>query len=370
MKNILALVLIFSMLILPAEAAKFALNDNVEAEVNATARSYYFNDRRIIWSGQEATFGVEGALGAWINLEQNNLEARIGGNFYLNQRYGRNILRDPNLDLYSENWEYDVFEIDKLYIEIAKYGIRVKLGKDTTPFGRTYFPIYTNDRKLTPFIRGEAILWRETGLFGRYQYKWLILDIAVVNGEEDKDTNSSKGVAGRIGLEQDKWALGVSAKWQDGIGSGGQKTYKNHIGIDGMIKITEDITLSGEAIYDEYGLKRDFQGDFSWPRSLYYRDIYYKDATPIYGIGWYADIGYAKNPLSADLSYGEYYPQNIGNPYNDQVCRRCIAQVGYDIIKNLTLFGSAMIENKRETEAWRDYRENPYVFLVGAQYKF
>jgi len=67
--------------------------------------------------------------------------------------------------------------------------------------------------------------------------------------------NSSKALVARAGIDQPWYALGTSVKWQDGNGSETQKAFNNHVGLDAMIRRGQ-WTLSGEAIYDQYGLRR------------------------------------------------------------------------------------------------------------------
>jgi len=43
-----------------------------------------------------------------------------------------------------------------------------------TPFGRTYFPLYSNSRIDAPFIRTEAIGWRQTGVLLHYKHGLLV----------------------------------------------------------------------------------------------------------------------------------------------------------------------------------------------------
>ena len=94
-----------------------------------------------------------------------------------------------------------------------------KIGKFVTPFGRTYFPLYTNADWDAPFIRTEVIGWRETGILAHYKSGYFVGDIALTNGGENLYTNSSKFLVARVGLESDCWAIGCSAKKGNGNGS-------------------------------------------------------------------------------------------------------------------------------------------------------
>lgn len=349
-------------------AAEFKVSDSTDIRLDALLRGYYLNDQRIEWSGLESTFGVEAIISPWIEKKYNWGEIKVGGEFLLNQPFGENILMDiEGRREYRSNFETETFETSELNIQVKRGSLIFKIGKAETPFGRTYFQAFSNSRFDAPFIRTEAILWKETGIFLQYKPKFFVLDLAIVNGEEEKDTNSSKAGIARLGAEGENWAFGISAKYQDGIGSGVQKTFKNHAGADFMIRYSS-FTFSGEFIYDEYGLYRDYEDDIFWPRSLYYRDIYYRDETPVTGIGGYLNLGYRKANWIVDLNYGEYYPKEIGNPYHDDPIRRGLAKLAYNFTAELQAFGVVLIENKRETEEWKS-DARPFAVLIGLQYK-
>ena len=193
------------------------------------------------------------------------------------------------------------------------------------------------------------------------------MDLAIVNGEEDKDTNSMKGVIARLGVEGKNLVFGISLKQQDGIGSENQKTHKNHYGIDFMLR-NSSLIFSGEVIYDEYGFRKFFNEDeIFWPRSLYHRDTFYKFKTPIVGIGGYIDLGYRKENLFFNLNYGEYYPKKIGKPLHDDPIKRSTIKLAYNLASKLQLFVIGLLEHKRKTEDWQSAKTS--VLLIGFQYK-
>lgn len=351
-----------------AEALEFQPDGLTAFRLDALLRGYYINDQRIRWSGLEATFGAEAALSSWIEKELDSGRLRAGGEFFVNQPFDKNILRDNVRAAYHPNFQVSPFEISRLNLQYKRGALTVKLGKAETSFGRTYFPLFTNSRLDSPFIRTEAILWRETGVFMFYEPGVFVLDMAVVNGSEDRDTNSSKAGIIRLGIKGEKWAFGISGKKQDGIGSESQKTYKNHYGIDFMVRLASFV-LSGEAIYDEYGFRRNYsEADIFWPRSLYYRDTFYKDKTPITGIGGYLDLGYRATNWLAGLSYGEYYPRKIGHPYHDTPIKRSIVKLAYNLTSEFQTYGVGLFENDRREEEWKAVTSRLAV-LVGAQYR-
>lgn len=369
MKKIIFLVIPLMIIPISAFAAQYKIDDSTNLYIDGIVRGYYLNDQRIEWSGLESTFGAEADINSIIERDMSTWKIRAEGEFYLNQPYGRNILSDEMRNSYKSNFQTEIFTISKLNIQTELNNFTIKLGKGETPFGRTYFQTFSNSFLDSPFIRTESILWRETGLFINYTIGLFSLDAAIANGEKDKDTNSSKAAIGRIGVGKKNYAFGVSAKYQDGIGSGVQKTFKNHYGIDFMARYL-NLTLSGEAIYDEYGFYRNYnENEISWNKSIYYRDIFYKDKTPITGIGGYLNLGYKYAKLNIDLNYGLYYPQKINNPYHDELNHRGIIKIAYNLTSGLQVFGIGLLENERKAESWRSDAK-PFAFEVGLQYKF
>ena len=144
--------------------------------IDGWVRGYYLNDQRIEWSGQESTFGAEGGIAPVFRHQFDKLEMTVQGEFYINQPFNRNILVDTaERRSYAGNFDVDTFEISQLYIELQCGDWSLTAGKMVTPFGRTYFPLYSNSRLDAPFIRTEVIHWRETGLSARYcpgQFCW------------------------------------------------------------------------------------------------------------------------------------------------------------------------------------------------------
>ena len=365
-KMIKSKIFILTMLISISFLAKSIADTN--PQIKGAIRSYYLNDQRIQWSGLEATFEAEAVVDAAIEKDFSWGKTIVMGEFYLSQSLGDRILKDKNLNKYKTKFEIEPFEISQLYLQIKKGALSFKLGKGKTPFGKTYFPIFSNSRFDTPFIRTDAILWRETGLFFNYKQGLFVFDLAIVNGEEDKDTNSSKAGIARAGIKGERWAFGFSGKIQDGISSETQKIFKNHAGFDFMFCYSH-LIFSGEIIYDEYGFHQDYQGDISWPQGFYYRDIFYKHKTPVTGIGGYLDMTYQKKNWLVNLNYGEYYPKKIGKPYHDGTIKRIIAKAAYNITHELQFFIIGLSENERETEEWKSEAKGA-VFMLGLQCNF
>lgn len=170
-----------------------------------------------------------------------------------------------------------------------------------------------------------------------------------------------------MGLQEDDWAIGTSVKWQDGIGSEGQKETNNHAGIDAMFR-HGPWTFSGEFIYDEYGLRRGDLGlnDIFWGRSLYHRQLSQAQYGKLYGVGYYLDVGYLADRWQFNLNYGEYYPHAIGEHIHDAVSRRGIIKTAFNFSSNFAWYGMLMLENSVPEFNKMHAREGVY-FLTGFQ---
>ena len=333
-------------IVLPEEPpAKRRLLDCLD--IGLVARGYYRNDQRVDWSGMEETFGAEAALTPRLKQMCGDWEVTVDSEFYLNEPYNRNMLLDTaERRSYASNFRTDTLEISRLSVALRRDDFTLLLGKMNTPFGRTYFPLYSNARIDAPFIRTESILWRETGVLARYKPGMFVADLALVNGCENLDTNSSKALVSRLGLEAEQWAVGCSVKFQDGIGSEDQKEYRNHLGVDMMVR-DGSWNLSAECIYDQYGFTRPKFNpmDIAWDRSIYYRDESSGRNAPITGIGYYANLDYQWERWAATLNYGEFYPESIGVPQHDRVQRRGILKLACTFAEHLQVYSVVMLEN-------------------------
>jgi len=280
-QEVLALILLVTAVLVmagtePCGAKEFEIDDSNNLELEGLVRGYYVNDQRIRWSGLEETFGAEGVIRAHLEKQRAWGKLRVDSEFFVNVPTDDNILTDEARRQYHSTFEIEPFEVSRLHVGVEKGGFTFKIGKEQTPFGRTYFELFSNSRFDAPFIRTEAIVWRETGIFLNYERGLWVFEAALVNGVEDRDNNSSRAGIARVGLQADNWACGVSGKIQDGVGSGWEKKYNNHAGVDFMIGY-KGFAFSGEVIYDEYGFRGDYEAqDVGSPRSLYYRDIFLK----------------------------------------------------------------------------------------------
>jgi hypothetical protein len=363
----LLLFLVLPVLLFPRQNIK--LSDSTDLKLEIDFRGYAINDQRIYWSGLEFSFGAEASIRALIKKRFKGGFVFVENEFFITQPFGENILVDENREDYLANFQIDPFSISRLNIGIQIGNFSCRLGKALSPFGRTHFYSFSNNLNFgSPFIRSEAILWRETGIFLHYKLAFLSFDVAAVNGEENRDTNSGKAGIFRLGAEGKNWAIGVSHKVHDGFGSEWQKIYKGHTGFDFFLKIKK-FSVSGEYIYDKYGFHRPFdEEDIFWSRSLYFRDIFYAYDTPITGKGGYINLMYESEQMIINLNYGEYYPQEIGHPLHDPPIKRLVIKLAYTFAKKVRIYLSGLIENQREEESWSSGAK-PFAGLVGVEYK-
>ncbi len=341
-------------------------------EANFVVRGYYLNDQRIVWSGMEETFGAEGIIAPRLRQRCGDFEFLIDSEFYINQPYDRNqLMNNAERWSYAANFRIDPFEVSQLALVTNYEDWTFKIGKFVTPFGRTYFPLYTNSRMDAPYIRTETIRWRETGILAHYKSGYFVGDIALTNGVDNLDTNSSKALVARIGLESDSWAVGCSLKKQDGNGSESQKEFGNHYGVDVMFR-NGPFQFSSECIFDEYGFGRPgFDPlNITWVRSIYYRDVSSgQQGVPCTGIGYYANLDYADGPWNTTLNYGEFYPLYSGTAPDQRIQRRGIIKAAYRVAAPLQVFSVLMIENGGYIAQQNESRK-PITVLGGFQFTF
>lgn len=336
----------------------------------AQARGYYINDQRIEFTGEEATFAAEGVVAGGLQQQHGPWLLELETEVFLNQPFDRNILQDtPERASFAHNFDIEPFQISQLYMTARRGDWSATIGRFNTPFGRYYYPLYRNNFDDSPFIRSEAILYRETGLMAEYQPEGWAFAAALTNGGPEQDTNSSKAFVGRAGLDYQCFALGASVKIQDGVGSETVKVYKNHLGVDAMVR-AGNWTLSGEAIYDEYGRRRPdlAMDDIFWGRSLYYRDINKAPWEPIEGYGYYVNLGYEGESWSLMLNYGEFYPEQLGHAQHDVTSRRTLIKASRHWTPNWETYAIVMNENDLPNSFAFRTRQGMYM-IFGCQFE-
>ncbi|MEZ6105265.1 MAG: hypothetical protein R3B96_03925 [Pirellulaceae bacterium] len=295
---------------------------------DAVGRANYVNDHRIEFTGQEATFGVEGIVRGGLTRATSDWVIHGGTELLITQPFDDNILVDSvDRRAFAPNFNVDVLRISQMVLAAERGDLEIGLGKFVTPFGRTYFPIFTNDRWETPFIRAEAVDYRETGGFISYSPGNWDFDVALTNGNPDRDTNSSKAVVSRIGWSNATWVLGGSLKYHDGVGSEDQKVYHHHVGFDAAWRCGR-WTACTEMILDHYGYRRDTfaPGGITWGRSLYHRDIPPPGGGTLTAWGYYAGLRHDGDLWTTWLSYGEFFPDPVGDRIHDTANRRFLVK--------------------------------------------
>jgi hypothetical protein len=354
---------------------RYRVSQDTAFMMDGLFRGYLRDDARITWSGLETTFGAEGVLRPSFVSRTGDWVVATEGEFFLNMRYGTSILSDPQRDLYRTNFQIDTFQIQQLFVEATYGDTTLRIGRSRTPFGRYQSPMFTNNLQDAQFLRTDVISFFETGIFFRYRPNEWVFDLAIVNGEADLDTNSSKAVVSRLGYETCWWTLGASIKYQDGIGSEAQKRYSNYCGIDGSIALGRWL-IYGEAVWDEHGLHRDPTADPNFNpnnfgvRSLYGRDVFSgSDKSAISGVGAYLGVTYRADTWLVDLSYGNYQPEAIGLPTHDASTNRLLFKTAYVAARNLEVFLIALAENRRPADFPLNNTQ-PYAFWLGMQYHY
>lgn len=311
-------------------------------------RGYYLNDQRIQWSGMEATAVAEGAIYGNYRVQSGDWVTSVETEVFLNQPSDKNILLDTQERIsYAANYDFDPAELSRLNVAVRNGDWEIRMGKMWTPFGRYYSQLWSNQLIDAPFIRTESIRWRETGLLLRWDPGVWVFESGVFNGHHDRDANSAKAVFARIGAQGENWAVGGSIKYQDGSGSEQQKTFSRYAGFDAMVKQGR-WQLSGEVIYDEYGLRRpSFDPlDIFWEKSIYYRDLNDSLFDPISGVGYYATLDYNGMPWTLSLSFGQFFPEEIGNVMHDRTQTRGIVKLARSFGENLQAYSVFMKENE------------------------
>jgi hypothetical protein len=337
--------------------------------LSGKGRGYYINDQRIEFTGLEETFLVEGVLAGGIQQQSGSWLLSCDGEFFVNQPFERNIYQDsPIRQSFAHNFDPNPFQISQLNLSAQNGNWKGTLGRFATPFGRYYYPIYRNSFDDSPFIRSEAIIYRETGLMLEWTPSNWSFAAALTNGGFEGDTNSSKALVARAGYEGECFACGVSIKEQDGTGSENQKNYKTHYGVDALVR-AGCWSLSTEAIYDVYGLRRPFpQDDIFWGRSLYWRDVNKGPWQPIHGFGYYVNLQYQSPRWTMLANYGEFYPEQLGIAKHDQTNRRGLVKASRHWTPLFETYAVVMLETDLP-QAFAPVKDrNGVYYILGCQF--
>lgn len=337
----------------------------------AVVRAGYFHDQRYEFTGTESTFGAESQLYGELCEPCSLLNLELTGELYLTEPFHRNFLVDyPERESFRHNFDVEPVEISQLNVGWSHGDWAFVCGRFVTPFGRYYLPLFSNNRSDAPFIRSESILFRETGLMLTWEPRDWSLALAMTNGCDGRDTNSSKGVVSRVGIDREHFVGGISVKWQDGQGSEGQKQFNNHAGMDWLFR-TGRWAWAGEFIYDQYGIRRpglDLDS-ITWGRSLYNRQLNVGLNQPIEGLGYYSSVIYLENCRTWTLTYGQFFPNQIGDPIHDTTTHRLMGQVQWWWSDHASSYVSTFWENEVPNAQAGRTRYGFYL-LTGLQYAF
>jgi hypothetical protein len=351
----------------------FPLRENSNLHIEGLIRGFYRHDQRIEWSGLESTFGGEGIFRTAVQSREAGWILSAETELFVNQQPGSSILSDAERDLYRDTLRaLPPFQVFQAFAK-AQYGdVAVRIGRVRTPFGRYDSEMYSNNLFDAPFLRTEIIGFTETGLFLSFTPGPLAFDVAVVNGEADLDTNSSKGLLARVGYNGDILTIGTSIKLQDGISSEFHKRENNFVGIDWAAKFGRWLAY-GEVVGDRHGFKRNFNAFGNQLnlgiRSLYGRDVYIGDEVAIYGVGFHNGIAFRGDRWRVDLNYGFYHPQQIGIPTHDQDIHRGVLKGTLNLSDHCQIFGVALVENQRPRVGVLD-KYQPWALSTGLQFVY
>lgn len=342
-------------------------------DVSGLLRGFYRNDQRIEWSGVEDSFGAEAVLrGRW---ERANGPWRLAAQaeIFLNVPNGRSILSDPERDLYRSNFTVPALQVFQLFAE-ARYGDwSLRLGRFATPMGRYDSFMLTNSLIDAPFLRTEIIGFAETGVLISWHPGIWSFDVGVSNGEPDLDTNSSKALIARAGVDIGPWSSGVWIKAQDGISSEQQKRFNSFVGFDARLRF-DRLTFYAEGAIDEHGLYRDLDHEGNplalVPRSLYGRDVFKSFREPIYGGGFDIGVMWQLRRFRVDLNYGIYFPEQIGVDFHDEPIHRGLAKVMFEVAPKMQVYVVGIVENNRPQQVPAFNSAPPYMILGGLQFEF
>jgi hypothetical protein len=356
----------------PAEKLLFPLPNGGSLELEGLVRGYYRNDQRIAWSGVEETLGAESVLRPLVTLPEGAWTLRARGEFFLNMPNGTSLLHDPVRDRFQGDFSIPTFQIFQLAVEAERGDWLIRVGRIATPLSQLQTPILSNRLFDAPFLRTEIIGFAETGLFVRWHPDCWSFDVGISNGEPDLDTNSSKALVARVGIDRPRWSAGIWIKAQDGIGSEELKRFNSFAGFDASVRFGY-WTVYAEGLVDQHGLYRDL--DAINPlglsdRSLYGRDVNRAFWTPIWGGGFDVGATFRRDRLLIDWNYGVYFPQQIGVPFHDAPVNRGLVKCAWNLTERAQLFWVAIWENSRPQPFLLMNNSSPRALLVGAQIGF
>ncbi|MGE0433688.1 MAG: hypothetical protein AB7K09_11910 [Planctomycetota bacterium] len=347
---------------------------DLDVKAGGFIRAYYRNDQRIFFSGVETTFGAEAGLHARATWRRDGWDLSAATRFAINQPYNLNLFRvglsGPNG--YQKNFVVNELEIKEMYLEVGYGDLLFVAGKKATFIGaRPMQRAYANDGVDRPFLHTEIIDPTEVGVWAHLTPGCFEFIAGVSNGVEDIDTNSSKAVIARIGVNLPHMRFGVSARLFNRVGSEFQKYYSNYVVGDFMLM--RDGWYAGiEVGWDEHGLRRKLT-DLSLldRRSYYGLDVYNGETNPVWGFGIGVAAGYVGQVVRAEISLSSYRPEPIGIPTHDAAVFRFLAKLAITPFHSpdVELFAVYIDEPRRPVDPLIQTTRNWFIY-TGMQYRW
>ncbi len=345
------------------------LDNDSSVYFDGTIRSFLKLDQRISWSGAESTFAAEAVLRPRLERRGEWGTWRARGEFFLNQPMGT-LLSDPVRDLYREALETRPFDIFQLSLEYESENWRIRLGRIRTPLGHYPVPLLTNALVDAPFLRTEVLGFTETGMFVRWRPGLWSFDLGLSNGESNLDTNSTKALVARTGLEWRSLRFGIWLKAHDGAGSEQQKKFGSVYGVDTSVQFRR-WTIYAEGSLDEHGLYRgDADPQTLRPLSFYHREVYRGRRAPVWGGGFHIGAMLTFADFWIDWNYGVYWPEPIGVPSHDEPIKRALIKMTWNVARHFDVYALAIAENSRPQRFLELYNNSPRAVLLGVKVEF
>ncbi len=349
------------------------LNLEMEGWVNI----YYLNNQQIQHTGNECTFG------AFTDVE---LTLRPYSNFNI---YSKGLFRlQQELDSTARGYEKytkEPFEVRTLFIgiETKKCG-RVCLGKLEKGAGNFNYPDFVPADIFIPLDR-TRILRYDTGIFWDFGRRGWQARTALINGVEELDSNSAKGLFIQIEKSSKvsdslRGEAGVFAQVQDGRGSTPIKYDDNYIGtflaLDaGRLRLDTgaayhyygygDYRENMERAIDEhnYGTDFDLEEGYNFDNPKENKE----------GLSWHisADIvNLFMENLKFSLSYSGFIP-NLESCERraDKIKDRFVSTIIYNI-ENLDIFAAVMRGKDPYFFSKRESKESCFAYALGLRLHF
>jgi hypothetical protein len=117
--------------------------------------------------------------------------------------------------------------------------------------------------------------------------------------------------------------------------------------MDWMFRLTPELFLAGEVIYDEYGLRRPGYSldDIDWGRSLYNRQLNKGVLMPLTGWGYYVDLIGTRPRFDWSIGFGQFLPNPVGDLTHDTPVQRGTIQWAWYVRPGVDWYGGVLVEN-------------------------